>query len=310
MKRLIIDTDTASDDAVALLLALRHPATRVEAITVVAGNVPLAQAVTNALVTVDVAETYQPPVYIGASGPLAGDLRTAESVHGANGMGDIPLPDPSGKAAEREAPEAIVAAARAAPGEFTLVTLGPLTNVALALELEPRLGSLLKELYVMGGTSDHLGNITPSAEFNIWVDPVAARRVFHAGCRLTMVGWDISRKYAVIDDPTAERLRALGTRQALFAMDINRSLREFCRDYTHIDGIDMPDPVTVAVAIEPKILTRSVERYVDVETEGEITRGATIVDYLSVLRKEPNARVCLETDAERFLTLVFDLLGG
>lgn len=309
MKRLLIDTDTASDDAVALMLALRRPEARVEAITTVAGNVPVGRATTNALVTIDVAAAYHPLVYVGAAAPLRGELRTAQNVHGSNGMGEVALPEPSRAPEPGEAADALVRIIRRYPGELTLVTLGPLTNVALALRRDPGIARLLREAYVMGGTSDHLGNVTPAAEFNVWADPEAAREVFLAGLPLTMVGWDVSRKYAVLDDPTAQRLRALGTPQAEFAVEVNRTLREYTRSTTQIAGIDLPDPVTVALALEPGLLLESVEAWVDVEIRGELTRGATVVDYLGLLGKRPNARVCLRTDEDGFVKMLFELLG-
>jgi purine nucleosidase len=197
---LLIDTDTASDDAVALLMALRHPGTEVEAITVVAGNVPLEQAVQNALYTREIAES-EAPVYAGRPAPRQGLLRTAQFVHGQDGMGDIGL-DLTGRSAdEGDAVEVLIDRIRAWPGELVLVTLGPLTNVAEAFERAPDLASKLARLVMMGGTSDAVGNMSPVAEFNIWVDPEAARIVFASGAPIAMA--------VAIDPETATVTRRL-----------------------------------------------------------------------------------------------------
>ena len=301
----IIDTDTASDDAVALVMALRHPEVEVAAITVVAGNVPLPQAVQNALYMVELCGLAGVvPVHAGRAEPLSRALRTAQFVHGQDGMGDIGLPLHGREPAVGDAVDVLVSEInRRPPGSVTLVTLGPLTNVAVAIQRDPSIATRLREIVTMGGTGDAVGNITAAAEFNIWVDPEAAAVVFEAGARLTMVGWDISRKYAVIDDADADRLRELG-RFGGFAVDIQATLAEVVKAETHLAGFDLPDPIAMAVAIEPSIATRVEHLNVRVETQSEITAGQTVIDHLGVEHLEPNVHVVLEASRQGFIDLL------
>ena len=301
----IIDTDTASDDAVALVMALRHPAIDVAAITVVAGNVPLPEAVQNALYTVELCGLAgKVPVYAGRAEPLSRGLRTAQFVHGQDGMGDIGLPLTGRDPAPGDAVDVLVDEInRRPPGGVTLVTLGPLTNVALAIQRDPSIATRLREIVTMGGTGDAVGNITAAAEFNMWVDPEAAAVVFEAGARLVMVGWDISRKYAVIDAAAAAELRALGPLGA-FAVNIQATLTDFVKAETHLAGFDLPDPIAMAVAIEPSIATRVEHLNVRVETRSEIAAGQTVVDHLGVEHLAPNVHVVLEASRQGFLDLL------
>jgi purine nucleosidase len=301
----LVDTDTASDDAVALLLALRHPDADLRAITVVAGNVPVDQGVQNALYAVELAGA-DVPVFRGAAGPRERELHTGQAVHGADGMGDIGLELTGRTPADGDAADVLVTEIRARPGEVTLVTLGPLTNVAAAFERAPDLAGKLDSLVVMGGTSDHRGNITAVAEYNVWADPEAAALVFAAGAPLTMVGWDVSRTHAVVTPADAEELRALGPLGA-FSVDIQRTLVEFCREHTLLDGFDLPDPIATAIALEPSVATRVQRLHVAVETAGELTRGETVVDYRGSTAR-PNADVVLEASRERFFALLRDAL--
>jgi purine nucleosidase len=303
----LIDTDTASDDAVALLLALRHPEIDVRAITVVAGNVPVDQGVQNALYTVELAGA-DVPVYRGAPAPRERELHTGQAVHGEDGMGDIGLEVTGRAAAHGDAAQVLIDEIARRPGEVTLVTLGPLTNVAAAFEREPESARDLAAIVVMGGTSDHRGNITAVAEYNVWADPEAAAIVFDSGAPLTMVGWDISRQYAVITPDDADELRALGPLGA-FGVDIQRTLIEFCRTQTLLDGFDLPDPIAMAIAIDPSIATRIERLHVVVETSGELTRGETVVDYRGT-SAEANVDVVVEASRDGFLAALRDALRG
>lgn len=305
---MLIDTDTASDDAVALLMALRDPSVEVVAITVVAGNVPLAQATQNALFIVEQAGADRPPVHAGRAAPLARDLFTAEFVHGQDGMGDIGLDLSGRKPAGTNAVATIIETIRAHdPGTLHLVTLGPLTNVAIAFLHDPTLAPRLRSMTIMGGTSDAVGNVSAVAEFNIFVDPEAASIVFAAGAPLTMVGWDISRRFAVIGRDDAARIRALGPLGA-FAMDINRAVDAFATETTHLAGFDLPDPIAMAVALDPAIATVVEHRNVVVETAGDHTAGQTVVDHLGLTGRKPNTNVVVEASRERFLDLLVDRL--
>ena len=304
MRRFLIDTDTASDDAVALVMALQHPEVAVEAITVVAGNVPLEYAVQNALYTVERCGRHV-PVYAGVSKPLLRPLETAQFCHGEDGMGDIGLPLRGRRPAAGHACDVLIETIRRHPGEITLVTLGPLTNIAAALIRDPELAPLTKRCVVMGGIGYGYGNIVPAAEYNIWVDPEAARIVFHSGIPLTLVGWDVSHHHATFTDAEADALHGVSP-LAAFCVDIQRSLRRFGIEYLKQDGFDLPDPIAMAVALNPEVATRVTHRYVDVETHSELTRGATIVDHLRVTEHGPNAEIVLEASRDRFLQLLND----
>jgi purine nucleosidase len=308
VRTFLIDTDTASDDAVALAMALRHPDVRVAAIMVVAGNVPLDQAVQNALYTREVAGG-DAPVYAGRDRPRAGELHTAQFVHGEDGMGDIGLPLSGREPDDGDAVEKLVELIRAAPGEIELVTLGPLTNVAEAFERAPDLPGSLRRLVTMGGTSDAVGNVAPAAEFNIWADPEAARIVFRSAAPITMVGWDISRKYAVFTPEQSAALAALGP-VGRFCAEIQGAVDDFARTHTHLAGYDLPDPIAMAVALDPTVATDVRRLHVDVEVAGELTRGQTVVDHLGVGGGKPNADVVVEASRERFDRVLRQTLAG
>jgi purine nucleosidase len=301
-RTLWIDTDTASDDAVALVMALRHPEATVAGISVVAGNVGLDQAVQNALYTVELCGR-DTPVHAGAAAPLEGPLHTAQDVHGQDGMGDIGLPLRDRKPTSDDAIGAMIRAAREHADPLTLVTLGPLTNIALALRAAPDLVERFDRVVVMGGTGQGPGNITPVAEFNIWVDPEAADEVFTSGLPIEMVGWDVSYTYATMTSADSARLRELGP-IGEFCVDIQACVAKFCANVTHLDGYDLPDPITMAVAIDPSIATRVVERYVRVETAGTLTRGQTVVDHLGICNRPANTRVVLDASRDKFLDLL------
>jgi purine nucleosidase len=221
MRRLLLDTDTAADDPVALVMALRHPGVRVEAITIVAGNVPVDQGVQNALYTLELLEE-RVPVFRGAEAPLLAPLETSQFIHGEDGMGDIGLPLQGREPHPGHAVDALLETTGRYPGEVELVTLGPLTNVAMALHRDPSFAGKVKGCVMMCGASDHLGNITPVAEYNAWVDPEAAKVVFTSGMPLKMVGLDVSRKHASFTSDEATELRGMGTPLAQFCVDIQR----------------------------------------------------------------------------------------
>ena len=209
MSQFLIDTDTASDDAVALLMALREPAVRVEAITVVAGNCPLDTCVRNALITVEKAGTYTPPVYAGRDKPFMRALFTAEFVHGDDGMGNMDLPDPVLKKQDGHAVDAIIETARKFAGELEIITLGPLSNLALAILREPEICRQVKHVYIMGGGGLGPGNITPVAEFNFFVDAEAAHIVLASDMQKSVVGWDVCYSETFINRDDMRKLNDL-----------------------------------------------------------------------------------------------------
>lgn len=307
MRKFIIDTDTASDDAVALVMALQHPEIDVRAITVVAGNAPLAQAVQNALYTVELCGK-QTQVYVGCDKPLLRDLSTAEDVHGNDGMGDIGLPLSGRQPADGHAVDILRSVIRGNAGDITLVTLGPLTNVALALLREPDLADCVEHCYIMGGVGSGHGNVTPVAEFNIWVDPEAAKIVYDSGMPITMVGWDISWKYATFDKRAAEEIRSVGTALAEFVVDIQSALTDYAIEESGLAGFDLPDPITMAAAIDPSIAEYRDYR-VDVTTGDGLERGITVVDVLGATGKAPQIRVATSADREAFVAMLKQLVA-
>ena len=319
---MIVDTDTASDDAVALILALREPAVEVVAITVVAGNVPLAQGSRNARYTVELCGA-DVPVYEGAERPLVREPHTATWFHGEDGLGDRGYPPPRRPPAAGHAVPSLVEGVRAHPG-LVLVTLGPLTNLALALAQAPDIASKVSRCVVMGGAACTVGNVTPAAEYNIWCDPEAARACFRSGLPIEMVGWELCRGPACLDEADIARCRALGTERARFAVDCNATALAANRSLFHEPGIGLPDPVAMAIALDPGIVTRRSRHAVDVECDGVLTRGMTVVDQLDVVRRgladmggwrpeaasaEPNVTVCWEIDVPRFKERLFRALA-
>jgi len=309
VRNFLIDSDTASDDAVALVMALRNPGIRVEAITVVAGNVPVDKGVQNALYTCELCQA-RVPVYRGAEGPLLRPLQVAEFVHGSDGMGDIGLPLSGRKPTPGHAVPAIIETVHRYAGDITLVTLGPLTNLALALKQDPSIATKVNRCVIMGGIGFGYGNVTPAAEYNIWVDPEAAKIVFQSGLPIEMVGWDISIQSAVFDPQEAERLRAIGTPLARFCVDIQKALNKFALEHTNLAGFDLPDPIAMAVALNPAIATKTQRLYVEIETTSELGRGQTVVDHLNVTGKKPNAIVVREASRAGFLRLLQDAVKG
>lgn len=328
MKKFIIDADTGSDDAVAILLALQDPQVDVLGITVVSGNVPLQQGVINTLSTIEATEQ-NIKVYAGAHKPLVRDYieihslsdftehvkslspvsASAQSVHGIDGMGDIGITSKFSEYEEKNAIDFLVETINKNPDEITLVTLGPLTNIALALEKDPSISTKIKHCYVMGGTSDGTGNVSAAAEFNIWVDPEAAKRVFDSGLKITMVGWDNSYKYAMLKEDEIKKLRALNSKLADFSVDIQKVLINLTKEWYDFYGFDLPDPITMAIALDNSIIEESQDLHVIIDTRDGITRGQTIVDYFNVENKNKNTRVVTKSSNKKFMNMLMDLLS-
>lgn len=315
----IIDTDTASDDAVALLMALRHPDVRVAAITTVAGNVELEQATRNALYAVELSGS-DVPVFRGADRPLCRPLEVATFFHGRDGLGDRGYAPPKLESTEGDAVDVLVETIRRNPG-ITLVTLGPLTNVARTVEAAPDAVANVGRCIVMGGAACTIGNVTPAAEYNVWVDPEAARIVFRSGLPIEMVGWELCRGASTLSIDEMAMVRGFGTPRAEFAIDCNAKALEAARLQSNEPGLPLPDPVAMAIAIDPTICTRRSRHFVDVETEGRLTRGMTVVDALDVadderneqtwaqlLSRGPNVEVCWEIDVPAWKELLYSVL--
>ena len=320
--RIILDTDPGTDDAMAILLALRSPELKIEAITPVAGNVPLEHTLPNALALLELSGRTDIPVAAGASVPLTRTLVTAAYVHGENGLGGAQLPPPKTKPVAETASEIVRRIVRQNPGQITIVAVGPLTNVATALRADPQIASMVKAIAIMGGSLSG-GNVTPAAEFNFYVDPEAARIVFDSGIPLTMVGLDVTRK-ALFRDEHLKALQAVNTPVCRFAADMmKRTLDRFHEESQTNRAIAMHDPLTVANLIDPGILTLR-DYDVEIETEGELTAGES-VGYPGRWRKsaplaptpgsiadttpfKPNAKVAVGVDVDRFFKLLMSRL--
>jgi len=329
--RMLIDTDTASDDAVALIMALEHPDIDVLAITTVAGNVSLAQAGINARYTVELCG-HDTPVYAGVDRPLLRDPVRAEFFHGSDGMSDMHNPPPQRPVQPQHAVTAIIDTLRANP-DIVLVTLGPMTNIAMAISQAPDIVANVSRCVVMGGVACTVGNITPAAEYNIWCDPEAARVCFHSGLPIEMVGWENCRGEANLTAAELAQLRRdIDTAKTRFALDCNRIGYQVNCEWLGEPGLALPDPVAMAVAIDPGICTRRSRHYVDIECQGELTRGMTVVDQLDVVtqavrdgsleaqenlaawrplaaRGTANAEICWQIDARRWKDLLYRCLN-
>jgi purine nucleosidase len=280
-RNFLIDTDTASDDAVALIMALRSPGVRVTAITVVSGNVPLAQGLANALYTAELCGATDVPVFAGCDRPLLREPAHADWFHGRDGLGDQNYPAAKKRASSGHAVDAIVSTIRANPG-IELVTLGPLTNVAVALRREPGIVKSVARCVVMGGNPACIGNVTPAAEYNIWCDPEAAAIVCASGMPVELVGWQLSRGDACLNHDDIARARAMNTPLATFAIDCNRSAMQAYRVQTGEVGIALPDPVAMALALDPTIAVQHSRHRIEIECHSALTRGMTVVDQLNV----------------------------
>jgi purine nucleosidase len=315
----LIDTDTASDDAVALIMALRSPDVRVAAITTVAGNVDVQQATRNALYTAELCGS-DVPVYSGAEKPLLRAYTNATWFHGRDGLGDHNYPAPHRSHETLHAVDAIIQTVEANPG-LVVVTLGPLTNLALALAKKPALATKVGRCVVMGGAPCCEGNVTPAAEYNIWVDPEAARVVMLSGLPVELIGWQLSRGEAVLHEGDITRIQALATSVARFAIECNSRAREAYKTQTGEDGISLPDPIAMCVALDPSVGTEWSKHYVDVETQSELTRGMTVVDRLNVAEDERNrqlweaalrtgrkSKICWKLDIQRWKETLFTAL--
>jgi len=315
----LIDTDTASDDAVAIIMALRASDVEVVAITTVAGNVPVEQSTRNALYVAELCER-DVPVYAGADKPLLRTYQNATWFHGRDGLGEHGYPAPKRSAEQLHAADAIIQAAESHPG-LTIVTLAPLTNIALALAKRPSIAEKIGRCVVMGGAPCCEGNVTPAAEYNIWVDPEAARMVMQSGMPIELIGWHLSRGDAVLNDRDITQVLALKTKLADFAIECNSHARAAYKVQTGEDGISLPDPIAMCLALDPSVGTEWGSHYLDVETQSELTRGMTVVDRLNVagddrnrdewaavLERKNKARVCWAMDTKRWKTALISAL--
>ena len=321
-RKIILDTDPGTDDAMAMMLALHSPELEVRAITVVPGNVTAAQGLENALRMVSLANRCDIPVAGGAQHPLFQKLITAEFWHGRNGLANVELPPSKCTVDRRFAPDLIIEMVHAAPHELTLVPVGPLTNIALAVLKDPSIVPLVKEVILMGGSISG-GNVNAAAEANIYNDPEAAQIVFQAGWRLTMVGLDVGDKTLL----THKYLDQLGSTHGPvndFIFKVAKFLVDLSAKFGW-PGTPMYDPLAVGVAIDAT-LVKAPEMHVDVETKGKFTRGETVANRHGTVERNvlhgdhyaiegvdkviPNAKVCTEVEADRFLQMFVSRIQG
>jgi purine nucleosidase len=321
-QRVIIDTDPGTDDALAILLALNSPELKVEALTVVPGNVVAKQGLENALKLVSLANRCDVAVAGGAQHPLNQKLITAEYWHGQNGLADIELPASKCNVDPRFGPDLIIEMVHKYAHEITLIPIGPLTNIALAVSKDPSIASLVKNIVIMGGSITG-GNVNGAAEANIYNDPEAASIVFNAGWMVTMIGSDIGERTLLTRKELTQLEATHGPEN-----DFVSKLGEFYlsrSEKSGYSGAAMYDPLAVGAAVDPTLVTLK-EMHVDVETRGEFTRGETVANRMgynerNVLHGDhyriegldpltPNARVCLGSDAPRFLRLFISRIKG
>ncbi len=308
MRRFIIDTDTASDDAVALMAALREPSVHVELITVVAGNVPLPQAVINAKQSVLAAGTYRPPIYAGMGIPLIRDLVTGEKVHGEDGMGDMFLPEPDIPTQPGHAVNAMLDMVRRFSGEIELIALGPLTNVAMAIMQDPETMKGVRHLTIMGGAKMGASSWHPVAEYNIYADAEAADVVLRSGIPMTLVGLDVCLDETAFTAEDIEKWNSSGSDAARFCIRCNQSLLDFYIKTFNRPVITLPDPTAVVAAINESCIAQQYDAYAFVETKSPQCYGQLVIDRNGVAGKPKNVRVCEKLDAEAFKDYLFKLM--
>ncbi len=307
-RKIIIDTDPGQDDAMAILLALASPELEVVGITAVAGNVPLALTQKNARMVCELAGRADIPVYAGADRPLKRELVTAEYVHGKTGLDGPVLPEPTMQLRDGHGADFIVDTIMAEPeGEVTLCPLAPLTNVAMALEKEPRIAGRLREIVLMGGGCFEGGNVTPAAEFNIYVDPEAADIVLRAGVPMTVVPLDVTHKTLTTASRVA-RFRDMGTRPGEAAAQMMEFFERFDEQKYGTDGGPLHDPNVIAYLLKPELYSgRQIN--VEIETSSELTMGMTVADWWGVTNRPKNALWVRDVDADGFFELLTERVG-
>ena len=307
-RKIIIDTDPGQDDAVAILLALASPELEILGITAVAGNVPLALTEKNARKICELAGRPDVSVYAGAIRPMVNELVTAEHVHGKTGLDGPELPEPTMPLQDRHAVDFIVDTLMAhAPGDVTLCVLGPLTNIALALVREPRIAPRIKEIVLMGGGFFEGGNVTPAAEFNIYVDPHAADVVFRSDVPIVMMPLDVTHK-ALTTGSRIAAFRNLGTRVGLATAEMLEFFERFDEEKYGSDGGPLHDPCVIAYLLQPSLF-KGRPCNVSIETASELTLGMTVIDWWRVTDRPFNALVMRDIDHDGFFKLLTERLG-
>jgi inosine-uridine nucleoside N-ribohydrolase len=306
MQRILLDCDPGHDDAVAILLAARAPGIQLQAITTVAGNQVLEKTARNALKVCSLAGIRDIPIAAGMDRPLVRELHTAPEIHGVSGLDGPSIPEPDLTLVPTHGVDLLIERLRASDGDLTIVATGPLTNVATAMRRAPDILPKIQRIVLMGGAIG-LGNTTPAAEFNIYVDPEAAHIVFTSGRPVTMVGLDVTHQVLATPEVRA-RIRALGSPVAHLVDDL---LGFYADRYRAVFGFDSPplhDPCAVAHVVDPTLLTTQ-PMHVDIELRGEWTAGRTVCDVHGVTGKPANVEVATGIDVERFWSLLVDTLA-
>ncbi|MEL7165438.1 MAG: nucleoside hydrolase [Pseudomonadota bacterium] len=308
-RKIIIDTDPGQDDAVAILLALASPdELDVLGITAVAGNVPLELTARNARIVCELAGRTDIPIYAGCDRPLGRDLVTAEHVHGKTGLDGPKLPDPSMPLAKGHAVDFIIETLRnETPGTVTLCPLGPLTNIASALEQAPDIADRIAQIVLMGGAYFEVGNITPTAEFNIYVDPQASDIVFKSGIDIVVIPLDVTHK-ALVTKQRNDAFRDLGTRVGIAVAEMTDFFERFDKEKYGSVGAPLHDPCVTAFLLQPGLFSgRHIN--VEIETTSELTMGMTVADWWRVTDRAPNALFISDIDADGFFDLLTERLA-
>jgi inosine-uridine nucleoside N-ribohydrolase len=306
VKRLILDTDPGVDDSMAILLALKSPEIKLEALTTIFGNGGVEQTTANALRVLELAGWSDIPVVAGAKKPLLREFDgSGWMVHGRDGLGETHMPPAKAQPQPGRAAEYLIARIMAEPGQLTLAAVGPLTNLALAVSVEPKIAQNVKEVIIMGGSAAEPGNVSPVAEANIHNDPEAANIVFHAGWPLTMVGLDVTHK-TIMTPAYLARLEAIGNPVSDFISAIHPFYLRFHQEHG-LDGFYVHDSSAIAYIIDPTLF-KTQAYHVDVAL-ADPNRGHTIADWRGVWQKPANVNVCLEVNSARFLDMYLERIA-
>lgn len=307
-KRILIDTDPGIDDSLAILLALASPELSLEGLSVVHGNCSLEQAVANGLSILELANASRVPLAKGCELPLVQPSLLAPETHGNSGLGYANLPKPRSRPTVQHGSDLLIEKIMSNPGEFTLVAIGPLTNVALAIRKEPRMVDALKELIIMGGAIRHEGNTTALAEFNTYVDPHAAHIVYHAGIPITLVPLDVTYQ-CVLMASDVERLLKIDSPISQFIRDATDFYMEYHDSYQGIKGCVINDPLALALTFAPELCDYQ-ELPVDVDISGGVSTGKTFADFYNYDKKPVNMKVALGVRPRDFIELFLERMEG
>ena len=307
-QKIIIDTDPGQDDAVAILLALASPEEiEVLGITAVAGNVPLSLTEKNARIVCELAGRPDIPVYAGCDRPLKRKLVTAEHVHGKTGLDGPELPEPKIKLQEKHGVDFIIDTILQEPeNSISLCPLGPLTNIASAILKQPKIVSRIKKIVLMGGAYFEVGNITPAAEFNIFVDPDAAKIVFEAGIDMVVMPLDVTHK-ALVTEKRNEAFRQLKSPVGIAVAEMTDFFERFDKEKYGSSGAPLHDPCVTAYLIDPKIFSGK-NINVEIETKSELTLGMTVADWWGVTDRKANTFFVGDLDSDKFFSLLTERL--